>query len=550
MMPVAYPRRIAALLLRFAIWIAPHDTLDWGRGMLSELNHVQGNWGALIWAVGGAGVLAKHALLSVILPGRHRPTISFAGELFAKEGPMRKPALVITAACVIASLLFFVAPVFRQAFRVSLLQWQTAFRTDHRRLSPELQSIVKKAEQDHDAEALAFVAFRHPQSSESALLADEAVRLDPNLTWVYAIVAVSGPSLPEIDRWVSALEKFDPQNALPHLITAEKIDIDQVLRESVPHRAEDEPPSWQSAMAAAFESAKLDTYSSQRKALDRRVFIRNHVGDPALIAGDAWFYGLPSYGVSDAYRYAELVLASAQVLEAQGDTKAASEKYLAIAHFGKLLSPDVSAWFCECTQQAYTRLAAVAAKSRRPEEAAFYAFLADQERQTEAAESSSRYRRFSGNQVARWDADLSRRSSAVMLLSGALLLATLFAVFLRSRSLRLSSLRPGRLAIALSVSSCAAFFVSGVVLRLSYQPYAEIMQHFIRDGNETGLTNLRDFLGHAYAPIGSGWLTSWQDYSSYFWSAVIVLCALALFVAVLRYFQARPRANAMIQPQS
>jgi hypothetical protein len=83
MMPVAYPRRIAALLLRFAIWISPHDTLDWGRGMLSELNHVQGNWAALIWAVGGAGVLAKHALVSVILPGSHRRTISSASELFA-----------------------------------------------------------------------------------------------------------------------------------------------------------------------------------------------------------------------------------------------------------------------------------------------------------------------------------------------------------------------------------------------------------------------------------------------------------------------------------
>jgi hypothetical protein len=72
MMPVAYPRRIAALLLRFAIWIAPHDILDWSRGMLSELNHVQGNWAVLIWAVGAAGVLAKRALLSVILPGSHR----------------------------------------------------------------------------------------------------------------------------------------------------------------------------------------------------------------------------------------------------------------------------------------------------------------------------------------------------------------------------------------------------------------------------------------------------------------------------------------------
>jgi len=545
-MPVAYPRRIAALILRFAIWIAPRDTLDWGHAMLAELRHVQGNWAALLWSFGSTGVLAKHALLSLIFPSRNRPTIPSSGDLLSKEGPMRKPALAIAASCVIASLLFFVAPVFRQAFRVSLLPWQIVFETDCSRPSPELQSIVKKAERDHDAEALAFVAFRHPQSSEGARLADEAVRLDSNLIWVYAIVAVRGSSLPEIDRWVPALEKFDPQNALPHLITAEKIDIDQVLREIVPHRAKDKPPAWQNAMAAAFESAKLDAYSSQRKALDRRVFLRYHVGDPELIADDAWFYGLPSYSVSDAYSYAKLVLASAQVLEAQGDTKTASEKYLAIAHFGELLGPVVSDWFCKQTQQAYTRLAALAAKSSRPEEVAFYAFLAGQERQTEAQGSSSRYARFSGNQVARWDADLARRSGAVMLLSGALLLGTLFAVFLRSKSLRLSSLRPGGLAIVLGVSSSAAFFVSSVVLRLSYQPYAETLQHFIRDGDETGLTNLSDFLGHAYAPIGSGWLNPTQDYSSYFWFAVIVLCALALLVAVLRYFQARPRADATI----
>ena len=75
MMPLAYPRRVAALLLRFAIWIAPHDTLDWGHGMLSELNHVQGSWAALIWATGSAGVLAKHALLSVLIPGGSRQTV-------------------------------------------------------------------------------------------------------------------------------------------------------------------------------------------------------------------------------------------------------------------------------------------------------------------------------------------------------------------------------------------------------------------------------------------------------------------------------------------
>jgi hypothetical protein len=133
-----------------------------------------------------------------------------------------------------------------------------------------------------------------------------------------------------------------------------------------------------------------------------------------------------------------------------------------------------------------------------------------------------------------------------MLFSATLLLATLFAVLLRSKSLRLSSLRPGRLAIALGASSSAAFLVSSIVLRLSYQPYSEILQRFIRDGDEADLSNLRAFLGHAYAPIGSGWLNPRQDYSFFFWFAVLVLCTLALLVAVLRYFQDRLRANATI----
>src|SRR5580658_5380747 len=129
MIPVAFPRSVAIALLRFAIWIAPHDTHDWGHGMLSELNHVEGNWSALIWAFGGAGVLAKHAMLALVLPGSHRRTASSASELFAKEIPMRKPALAVIASCVVASLLFFLAPVFRQAFHVSLAQWDDVLHT-------------------------------------------------------------------------------------------------------------------------------------------------------------------------------------------------------------------------------------------------------------------------------------------------------------------------------------------------------------------------------------------------------------------------------------
>ncbi len=165
MIPADFPRSLAVLLLRFAIWIAPHDTLDWGHGMLSELHHVEGNWSALFWAVGGAGVLAKHAMLALILPGSHRRTVSSASEIFAKELPMRKATLTAIGACIAASLLFFLAPVFRQAFQVSLPQWRRRCMLISAGLGAKDSRVARdrqrRAEQNHDAEGLAFVAVRH-----------------------------------------------------------------------------------------------------------------------------------------------------------------------------------------------------------------------------------------------------------------------------------------------------------------------------------------------------------------------------------------------------
>ena len=145
MTPPAFSRSVAIALLRFAIWIAPHDTNDWGRGMLSELNHVEGNWSALIWSIGGAGVLAKHAIVAMVFPGSHRRTVSAASELFEKEIPMRKTALAVIAPCVVASLLFFLAPTFRQAFQVSLAQWNDVLHVElkyrgYETSAPELDS--------------------------------------------------------------------------------------------------------------------------------------------------------------------------------------------------------------------------------------------------------------------------------------------------------------------------------------------------------------------------------------------------------------------------
>jgi hypothetical protein len=551
-MPVAYPRRIAALLLRFATWIAPHDAHDWGRGMLSELNHVQGNWAALIWAVGGAGVLAKHALLSVILPGSHRRTISSASELFAKEGSMRKTTLAAIGACTIASLLFFVAPVFRQAFHVSLAQWhnvihvKSVFDTQGPDPDPELETLARKAEKNHDAEGLAFVAARTTNQSESARLAEEAVHLDQKLTWIYAVIAAQRSSPSEIDRWAPELEHWDSQNALPHFIVAEKIDIDQVVREKIPHRVEEQPVAWQNAMAAAFQSPKLDNYLSRLIELDRRVLLRYQVDDPFQTLGDDRWYGLPSYAAADSSFYAASLLETGRTLEARGDRKGAFEKYLTVARFGQILGPAGGFFLQRELQEACKRLGVLSEEEGNKVEAAFYASLADQTDRTQHEELLSLRKRINGSDVSRWNSFLVKASGLVMLFSGGLLLTCALAVIVRGKSFRRSALRPSRLTLVVGLCGAIGALLSSAVLYVSYRPYAEILQRFIRNGDETSLTELSSFLGTTQLPLGAQGFLDVSEFAFYFWFGVVLLCILALLVAVLRRFPHRPRANATI----
>jgi hypothetical protein len=548
-MPVAYPRRIAALILRLAIWIVPHDTLDWGRGMLNELNHVQGNCAALIWAVGGASVLAKHALVSVILRGSDRRTLSSANELFPQEGPMRKTTLAAIGVCTVASLLFFLAPIFRQAFHVSLAQWhdvihvKSVFDAQGPDPEPELKTLAWKAEKNHDAEGLAFVAARTTNQSESARLAEKAVHLDPKLTWIYAVVAVQYPSLPEINQWVPLLQRSDPQNALPNFIVAENIDIDQLVREKIPHRVEEQPAAWQDAMAAAFQSPKFDNYLARLIELDRRVLLRYHVDDPfQTIRGDRW-YGLPSYAFADSASYAHSLLESGRTLEARGDRKGAFEKYLTVARFSQMLGPAGAFFLGRELQEACNRLAALSQEEGNKVEAAFYASLADQTDRAEREELLSLRRRVKGSDVSHWNSFVVKASGLVILFTGGLLLTCALAIIVRGKSLRLSALRPSRLTLVVGLCGAIGALLSSAVLYVTYRPYAESLQRFIRNGDETSLTEVSSFLDATQLPLGAqGFLDVWQ-FVFYFWFGVVLLCTFVLLVAVLRRFQHRARAN-------
>jgi hypothetical protein len=549
MIPAGFPRSIAIALLRFAIWIAPHDTLDWGLGMLSELNHVEGNWSALFWSLGSAGVLAKHALVALIFP-RANPSIGpSAGDLFSKERPMRKPALAVIASCVVASLLLFLLPVVRQAFRVSLAQWNHILHVQApftRQSDAVLKDLLRQAERNHDAEALAFVALR-TSGSESARLADEAVRLDPNLTWVYAAAGTFYRPSFAAGR-VSALEQYDPQNALPHLIVAERIDLEQVDSRKIPRSAEEEPAGWREAMARAFQSPELDTYLDRQKRLDRRVLARYHVEDPFQAVSYEHWYGLPGNASQDSSLYADLLIKSGESLEARGDRKAALAKYLAVARFGEVMGADRGFFMRRELKDAYTRLEALSQLEGNKAEAALYAGLAGQLDKTWESQLASWRNSYRGSDVTRWNSLLVRLSGLLILFFACLLALCVIGVMIRSHSVKLTSLRSSVLTLTLAFSSAVGVLLSSAVLFVSYWPYSHALQRFVSAGDESGLAELSNFLGNSQLPLGSGlrigsWYVEVSNVVFYFWFAVAILCVLALLLAILRHFQTRPRAS-------
>jgi hypothetical protein len=92
-------------------------------------------------------------------------------------------------------------------------------------------------------------------------LADEAIHLDPGLTWLYAIAGTAYLSPSEIDRRVSLLEQWDVQNALPHLFAAQEIGVTVMFSKEFPLGEVEENQAREKEMGAAFQSPKLDSRS-------------------------------------------------------------------------------------------------------------------------------------------------------------------------------------------------------------------------------------------------------------------------------------------------
>jgi hypothetical protein len=368
---------------------------------------------------------------------------------------------------------------------------------------------------------------------ESARLAEEAVHLDPKLTWLYAVGFGRFSSDSQTDRWVRELQEYDPQNALPYFVIAAKINRDLSKARGIAPRVQDEPAVWQNAMGTAFQSQKFDNYCSQFKALEHRVLLRYSFDD----AGRLRCPGMgPGFATAE---YAASVLEAGEALEARDDRKAAREKYLAIARFGRMSGLGRGSFMNEVVQSAYKHLEALSEKEGHHDQAELYAYLADQTDRAEKEEETAWEIMVRDGDVTRWDALLARASALSLLFSAGVLLACFLMVIVRGRFLRLGPLRPGRLTLILGACGSIGLLLSSAILYATYKPYGEVFQRFINTGDETEMPDFRGFISQAEIPF-----TSRNDVR--FWYVAIVLCVIALFVVLTRSLIKHLRATALM----
>jgi len=545
-------RHAATVLLETAIRMAPPDAREWGRAMRGELMHVEGAWAALRWALGGATVLAKGTLASLLLPGRRGQGVAADGGLFAKDVSLSKAALTVGGACALGALLFFAAPPFRQGIRVSLEAWRVmlGMSREHSRLL----SLARRAEARHDPAGLAFAAARLWDGGESARLADEAVRLDPTLIWVYAVVAVRHPELRAGAQWAPKLIRWDPQNALPYLIVAESIDIAHIVQPPPlpPPEAQkgvEQDADWESAMAAAFAARKFDDYLDRLQELGRTVVLRYGFNDPfELVMVER--EGLPFYAFWDSERFAKSMVQSGRELESRGDRKGAEAKYWAVARFGQMIDSEAQTfeehWMGTRLQAlAYEPLRALAEKEDRAGEAALFSYLAGEA-------DLDKLQRAAALEGGAWGLEVSRRNAAVLQVSsltmlvfaGLGLVAGSFLLAGVGRGKRPAVLGGRPVAAMTAFISAVGFLLSAAAVYLTYRPYWYLFQHVVLSRDRGQTRDLSSFLSATH--VVPGFAPS--DHLAlrvpvYFWTGVTLVGVSALVVTLVRCLLARRRAS-------
>jgi hypothetical protein len=342
---------------------------------------------------------------------------------------------------------------------------------------------------------MAFAAMHLPPGKESLQLADEAVKLNPNLTWIYMALAQQMDPGPVSDDLIGRVVRWDPDNAAPRLAAADALrgvprQVDLVMNPQA-----DLPGPWLQKMAAAFAAPKYDTYLATHLDLERSVMRRRKVGEPMMAMDALYSHGFPNMLLLRGYT--RHVLSASQKEEAAGQVDLAWQSCWAVAKFGHIISlrahTNIERLAGASLQlDAFERLQVLAEKKHNREAGTLMAAHSEELRLLQRSimtgpESSwmTSYR----------DAKVSQTALVLMMISLGLLIAISLIWTLRRILPGTTTLRPSRLLPFGAGASAAGLAASSLTIYLCYQPFAEVFTRFMARRGEDGAEALYAFFG-------------------------------------------------------
>lgn len=257
------------------VWMWPARSRDWALAMQGELGEIESSGESLLWLAGGAKSLGK----------------AWWGEVWHKRsatepepGGTKAPGPLAAACLLVAVALFALLPSAREGLRAVTASWSPWSATTEEAM---LRRWGAEAETRHHAKTLAFFSLRMQPTAESARLADEAVALDPQLTWIYARAIdtrYSTSARQETRDWPDRLVKWDPDNAEAYLVKAGTLRPAGTIAIAYPAELAAQDVGWRTAMEKAFAAPRYESYGARRVALDREVLERRGLRQPRLVA--------------------------------------------------------------------------------------------------------------------------------------------------------------------------------------------------------------------------------------------------------------------------
>ena len=421
------------------------------------------------------------------------------------------------------ALAFFSVRDFRWGLQLPYLEAGTDW--DSSGIPPEnLQALAERAKQSRDAESLAFLALR-VGGGEDVALADQAVALDPSLTWIYYGVANRHrgdrgwrqPAFAStLKGWTAKLQAFDPHNAVLYLLEAEAIreqteKFPDLYPPFTPEKGEavSQQAEWVAAMEKAYSAPRYDGYNSRRFNLERKVLLANGWARPERLVISMAAYPIPNLLNLRSYANYKVKYLAVQA-EGQKHHEEAMRQYYQTALFGQRMQVESNTLIEQLIGGAVDRIAAepLAAELKK----------AGQNDQAElVAFSHRRFRRDHPEAAHRDPLAISSNQLWAVLLAhifafctaffwGAALLAALYLnakrwirVEKRGRILQFVTGSVNYLAVLVFVSSLALFLVN--------VPYFTNFHYYMNAPGE--FRNLEPVFTNVYPFLASEW--RWGD---------------------------------------